>query len=145
MWSAAGWIASNLGLSVKSQIQICTPIKTDVDLNSNTMGRVMKAGEIIGMSGKSIIETEEGITIEAESIGKIYAPGEEDTNEWAILGDPNIYVENKKIDNRTMICSQIVSRIVDVLNGPAGYVTTDKFNAPRYYVKPMNEYVTAIK
>ena len=45
------------------------------------------------MNGTAILETEEGITIEAESIGKIYAPGEEDTNKWAILGDPNIYVE----------------------------------------------------
>ncbi len=141
MWNAAGWIASNLGLTVLSQKQLCTPVKTDIELDSKTMGRIMSVGEIIGMSGKSIIETEEGITIEAESIGKIYAPGEEDTNEWAILGEPDIYIENKRIDNRTMICSQIVSRIVDAINGPAGYITTDKFNAPRYYVKPMNEYI----
>lgn len=141
MWNCNGWICSKLGLTVKNQIQKRTPIYAEQDLESKTLNRVMKKGEIIGMTAKAITHTFEGITLETESIGKVYGPGEADTNNWAILGEPDIYVKNAHIKNTEMICSLMVSRIVDVINGAAGFVTTDSFAPARYILKPLNEYI----
>lgn len=140
MWNANGWLCSKLGLTVKSQIQRCEPIFYDGDLNSKTLNRVIPKGEVCGMRSVAITETEEGITLETESIGKVYAEGEADTNNWVIYGEPDIYVSNSNIKNTEMICALMVSRIVDVVNGPAGFVTSDKMGPAKYYVKPMNEY-----
>lgn len=41
-----------------------------------------------------------------------------------------------------MTCAAVVNRIPDVINAPAGYVTTSKMPALSYSVKPLNEYVT---
>lgn len=142
MWNCNGWICSKLGLTVEKQIQERTPIFAEQDLESKTLNRVLKKGEIIGMTAKAITHTVEGITLETESIGKVYSPGEADTNNWAIIGDPDIYVKNAHIKNTEMICSLMVSRIIDVINGPAGFVTTDNFNPARYVLKPLNEYIT---
>lgn len=141
MWNANGWLCSKLGLTVKRQVQICTPLFYDGDLESKTLKRVLKKGEVIGMSSKAITETEEGITLETESIGKVYSEGEVDTNDWTLYGEPDIYVSNKNIKNTEMICSLMVSRIVDAINGPAGFVTSDNFNPARYISKPINEYI----
>lgn len=140
MWNANGWLCSKLNLTVKRQIQKCEPIFYDGDLNSKTLGRVIPKGQVSGMKSVAITETEEGITLETESIGKVYAPGEEDTNDWVIYGEPDIYVSNSHIQNKEMICSLMVSRIVNVVNGPAGFVTSDKMSPAKYYIKPLNEY-----
>lgn len=141
MWNTNGWLCARLGLTVKSQIQVCTPLFSDEPLQSKTLGRVIPPGQVIGMSAAARTETEEGIIIETESIGKVYKAGEEDTNEWVIYGEPDIYVSNKNIKNTEMICADMVSRIVDAVNGPAGFVTTDNFAPPRYLAKPLNEYI----
>ncbi|MGX9755155.1 NAD(P)H-dependent amine dehydrogenase family protein [Clostridioides difficile] len=141
MWNANGWLCSKLGLTVKRQVQVCTPLFYDGDLESKTLKRVVKKGEVIGMSAKAITETEEGIKIETESIGKIYAQGEVDTNDWTIYGEPDIYVSNKHIKNTEMICSLMVSRIIDAINAPAGFVTSDNFNPAKFVLKSINEYI----
>lgn len=41
------------------------------------------------MNATVTTETVEGITIEAECIGKVYGPDEFDQNEWFIIGKPN--------------------------------------------------------
>lgn len=144
MWNANGWLCAKLGLTIRTHRQVNTPIFAPEDRYSSTMGRVLRAGETIGMSAKAIAETEEGIRLETESIGKVYAPGEQDTNDWVIHGDPDISVSNRDIQNEGMICALIVSRIVDVLNGPYGFVTSNHFPPATYLLKPMHAYVTAI-
>lgn len=50
------------------------------------------AGHATGMSAVVTTVTEEGIVIEGEYIGKVYAAGEVDQNVWAIYGEPNTEV-----------------------------------------------------
>ena len=40
-----------------------------------------------------------------------------------------------------LTCATIVNRIPDVINGEAGYVSTDKLAELKYRTKPLNEYV----
>jgi hypothetical protein len=144
MWNTNSWLCAKLGLHILHQRQINTPIFLDHDIYSSTMGRILKAGETIGMSAKAITETKEGIRLETESIGKVYEEGEEDLNDWTICGNPDIKVANQDIDNEGMICALIVSRIVDVLNGPTGFVTSNHFPPATFLLCPLNEYITAV-
>ena len=88
-----------------------------------------------------LIETEEGITIESECIGKVYSPEEYDKNEWTVYGEPDTTIVVARPATVELTCASIVNRIPDVINSIPGYVTTDKFGELNYRTKPLNEYV----
>ena len=141
MWNVNGWLCEKLGLTVKSQTQKCVPQTYKEDLYSSTLGMTVKAGDATGMSAVVTTETEEGITIESECIGKVYAPDEFDKNEWSIIGEPDTTIVVNKPATVELTCASIVNRIPDVINSKAGYVPTCEFGELNFKVKPLNEYV----
>ena len=141
MWNVNGWLCSKLGLTVERQTQKTVPQTYKEDIYSSTLGMTVKAGDATGMSAVVTTETEEGITIESECIGKVYAPDEYDKNEWTIYGEPETTIVVAKPATVELTCASIVNRIPDVINSKAGYVTTDKFGELNYRTKPLNEYV----
>ena len=141
MWNVNGWLCEKLGLTVKSQTQKCVPQTYKEDLYSSTLGMTVKAGDATGMSAVVTTETEEGITIESECIGKVYAPDEFDKNEWSIIGEPDTTIVVNKPATVELTCASVVNRIPDVINSKAGYVPTCKFGELNFKVKPLNEYV----
>ena len=86
-------------------------------------------------------ETEEGITIESECIGKVYAPDEFDKNEWSIIGEPDTTIIVNKPATVELTCASVVNRIPDVINSKAGYVPTCEFGELNFRIKPLNEYI----
>ena len=130
-----------LGLTVKSQRQKCVPQTYKEDLYSSTLGMTVKAGDATGMSAVVTTETEEGITIESECIGKVYAPDEYDKNEWTIYGEPETTIVVAKPATVELTCASIVNRIPDVINSKPGYVPTCEFGELNIKIKPLNEYV----
>lgn len=141
MWNVNGWLCEKLGLTVKSQTQKCVPQTYKEDLYSSTLGMTVKAGDATGMSAVVTTETEEGITIESECIGKVYAPDEFDKNEWSIIGEPDTTIVVNKPATVELTCASVVNRIPDVINSQAGYVPTCEFGELNFKVKPLNEYV----
>lgn len=141
MWNVNGWLCSKLGLHVKSQTQKCVPQTHNTDIFSSTLNMTVKAGDATGMSAVVTTETEEGITIESECIGKVYAPDEYDKNVWTVEGEPNTTITVEKPATVELTCATVVNRIPDVINSKPGYVTTEKFGELNYKVKPLNEYV----
>ena len=141
MWNVNGWLCEKLGLTVKSQTQKCVPQTYKEDLYSSTLGMTVKAGDATGMSAVVTTETEEGITIESECIGKVYAPDEFDKNEWTIYGEPETTIVVSRPATVELTCASIVNRIPDVINSKPGYVPTCEFGELNYRVKPLNEYV----
>ena len=141
MWNVNGWLCEKLGLTVKSQTQKCVPQTYKEDLYSSTLGMTVKAGDATGMSAVVTTETEEGITIESECIGKVYAPDEFDKNEWSIIGELDTTIVVNKPATVELTCASVVNRIPDVINSKAGYVPTCKFGELNFKVKPLNEYV----
>ena len=132
MWNVNGWLASKFGLTITSQSQKCVPLFNDVDLSSDTLQMVIPAGCATGMSAVVTSQTEEGIVIETQCIGKVYAPDEFDKNEWTIYGEPDTTVVINRPQTVELTCATIVNRIPDLLKAPDGYVTTEKFEIAKY-------------
>ena len=132
MWNVNGWLASKFNLHITSQTQKCVPLFHDTDLNSSTLNIVIPAGCATGMSAVVTSETKEGIVIETQCIGKVYAPDECDKNEWTIFGEPDTTVTISRPQTVELTCATVVNRIPDLINAPSGYVTTEKFGIAKY-------------
>lgn len=141
MWNTNGWLCEKLGLTIKSQTQVTVPTTNKEDIYSSTLGMTVKAGDATGMSAVVTTETEEGITIESECIGKVYSKEDYDKNEWTVYGEPNTTITVARPSTVELTCATIVNRIPDVINAQAGYVTTEKLGDLEYRIKPLNEYV----
>ena len=141
MWNVNGWLCSKLGLTPISQTQKCVPQTHNTDIFSSTLNMTVKAGDSTGMSAVVTTETKEGIIIESECIGKVYAPDEYDKNIWTVEGEPETTITVERPATVELTCATIVNRIPDVINSKPGYITTEKFGELNYRVKPLNEYV----
>lgn len=132
MWSVNGWLCSYLGLNVTRQTQKCVPQTYKKDLNSSTLGMKIKKGNATGMSAVVTTETKEGIIIESECIGKVYGPDEFDQNEWTVEGEPTTTIVVSRPQTVEMTCATVVNRLIDVINAPAGYITTEKMGDVKF-------------
>ena len=141
MWNTNGWLCEKLGLTIKSQTQVTVPTTNKEDIYSSTLGMTVKAGDATGMSAVVTTETEEGITIESECIGKVYSKEDYDKNEWTVYGEPDTTIVVAKPATVELTCASIVNRIPDVINSKPGYVPTCEFGELTFKVKPLNEYV----
>ncbi len=141
MWNVNGWLCSKLGLTPISQTQKCVPQTYKDDIFSSTLNMTVKAGDATGMSAVVTTETKEGITIESECIGKVYAPEEFDKNVWTVEGEPTTTITVEKPATVELTCGTVVNRIPDVINAAPGYVTVEKMGDLQYKIKPLNEYV----
>lgn len=141
MWNVNGWLARKLGLTVTSQSQKCVPTTYKEDIESSTLNMTVKQGNATGMSAIVTTETEEGITIESECIGKVYGPDEFDKNEWTIIGEPETTIVVNRPSTVELTCATIVNRIPDVINAKAGFVPTCDMDELKYRTKPLDTYV----
>ena len=132
MWNVNGWLCDKLGLHVVSQTQKCVPQTYKEDIESSTLGMTVKAGMATGMSAVVTTETEEGIIIESECIGKVYGPDEFDSNRWTVYGEPNTDLVIDKPGTVELTCATIVNRIPDVLRAEAGFVPTSRMGELKY-------------
>lgn len=135
MWSVNGWLCSKLGLTVISQTQKCVPQTYKEDIYSSTLDMTIKAGDATGMSAVVTTKTKEGITIESECIGKVYAPDEFDKNVWTVEGEPTTTITVEKPATVELTCATVVNRIPDVINAEPGYITTEKLGDLQFKLK----------
>ncbi len=126
MWNVNGWLCSKLGLTIISQTQKCVPQTYKDDIYSSTLDMTIKAGDATGMSAVVTTKTKEGITIESECIGKVYAPDEFDKNVWTVEGEPTTTITVEKPATVELTCATVVNRIPDVIKSEPGYITTEK-------------------
>lgn len=141
MWNQNSWLCDRMGLTITNQTQRCVPHTHDKDLVSSTLGMTVKAGDVTGLSAVVITETAEGVTLETECIGKVYAEGEFDKNEWSLVGEPDTSIVVNRPATVELTCSNLVGRIPALIAAPAGYVTTDKLPNNVYMTKSMEQYV----
>lgn len=132
MWNVNGWLCDKLGLHVVRQTQKCVPQTYPSDIESSTLGMTVKSGMATGMSAVVTTETEEGITLETECIGKVYGPDEFDSNRWTVYGEPNTDLVIDKPQTVELTCATIVNRIPDVLAAEAGFIPTSRMGDLKY-------------
>lgn len=115
MWNTNGWLCAKLGLNVKEQAQKCVPQTHNGDIESSTLGMVIEAGRATGMSAVVTTTTEEGIIIESECIGKVYAKEDSDKNEWTIIGEPSTTITINMPATVELTCATIVNRLPELI------------------------------
>ena len=141
MWNVNGWLAQKLGLTVTRQSQVTVPTTYHEDLLSTTLNSTIKAGDATGMSAIVTTETEEGILIESECIGKVYSKEDYDKNEWTIYGEPDTTITVARPATVELTCATIVNRLPDVINSKPGFVLTCDMDELKYRVKPLDTYL----
>lgn len=141
MWNSNGWLCSQLGLTIKEQIQKCVPQTHDKELRSETLQMTIPAGHATGMSAVVTTVTEEGIVIEGNCIGKVYAEDEFDQNVWTIYGEPDTEVIINRPATVELTCATIVNRIPDLIAAEPGFITSEKMAANKFRAKDLSFYV----
>ncbi|MBQ9318429.1 MAG: dihydrodipicolinate reductase [Bacilli bacterium] len=126
MWNVNGWLCDKLRLTITSQTQKCVPTTYDEDINSSTLNMTIKEGRATGMSAIVTTKTKEGITIETECIGKVYAKNDCDKNEWTVYGEPNTTLVITNPNTVELTCATIINRIPDVIKAEPGFIPTSK-------------------
>ncbi len=135
MWNAVGWIADKMHLTPKRLTQKCVPMVSEGDIHSDTLNMDIKSGMATGMSAIATLETEEGIIIEAECIGKVYGPNDFDKNVWTIYGEAETTVTIDRPNTVELTCADIVNRIPDVIDAKPGFISTSKLTESTYKLK----------
>ena len=141
MWNTNGWLCDKLGLTVKSQTQVTVPTTHTEDIYSSTLGTTVKKGDATGMSAVVTTETEEGITIESECIGKVYSKEDYDKNEWTVYGEPETTITVARPATVELTCASVVNRIPDVINSKPGFIPTSQLGELNYKIKDLNLYI----
>lgn len=141
MWNANEWLCSQFGWSIKSMEQKLIPTTHDKDLYSETLGKTIPAGHATGMSAVVTTVTNQGPIVVSECIGKVYAEGEVDRNDWAIKGEPDTVVKIACPATVELTCATLVNRIPQLIKAPTGFYTTEKMPPAQYRTYPLHFYV----
>lgn len=141
MWNVNGWLASRLGLTITKQTQKCVPEIAKSNLNSTTLKMKIAKGKCSGMSAVVTSTTKEGIVIESQCVGKVYEKNEFDCNDWTIIGEPSTQVTINRPNTVELTCATMVNRLPELINAPAGYVTTNNFETNYYKAKNLENYL----
>lgn len=134
-------LAHKLHLTITDIKQEHVPCVLNHDIYSSTMGKTIEAGKVIGMSAVVTAKTLQGITIEEETIGKVYGKDDGDMCDWQIEGEPNIEYHVVKPNTVAHTCATIVNRIPTLINAPAGYIPCDQLDTLSYLPYPMEFYI----
>lgn len=116
-------VAKKLGLTATATVQTIEPVVRDVPVFSETYGRDIPPGAVIGMRDTVTIRTAEGIDVTAVFEVIARPPGAEDSTRVHLEGDPVVDLEQRSTNPPDTVDATVINRIPDVLSAPAGLVS----------------------
>ncbi|WNG32234.1 dihydrodipicolinate reductase [Archangium violaceum] len=135
VWNSNEWLCARLGWRVRSMRQQLLPTTHTAPLRSASLNREIAAGHATGMKAVVVTETHEGPVIETHCVGKLYAPGEVDLNEWTLQGEPSTTVTVRNPATPALTCATVLNRLPQLLAAPPGFVTTDRLDMASYVTR----------
>jgi len=137
-------LAAEVELTPARVLPRVEPVLARTDRLSRALGRVIRAGCVVGVVDGVTLETREGPVLSFEMAGRIYEEGDADMNEWIVRGDPpELHLRNDRVPTRLITCTSVVNRIPDVINAEPGFVTLDRLPRLRYRHFPLHHYLAA--
>jgi secondary-alkyl amine dehydrogenase [NAD(P)+] len=136
-----GALVEDLGLTVQAQESTTRPEIAQQPVSSKSLGITVETGRVIGFTDVDTVRSHEGITLTFEMTGRLYLEGEADSNDWTVIGEPELRLTNPAVPTMMSTCCQLVNRIPDVINAPPGFITIEKLPRPRYRTFPLGMYV----
>jgi 4-hydroxy-tetrahydrodipicolinate reductase len=138
-------VAAN-GLTAESVEATTRPVIAPRDTRCDSLGITVPRGRVIGFTDVDSIVTVQGVTLTMEATGALYQPGEADTTEWEVRGEPEVLqLSTPAVPTRITTCTQMVNRIPDVIAAPPGFVTVDQLPPLRYRAFPLPLYLPDVK
>nr|AHI58872.1 FidO2 [Fischerella muscicola UTEX 1829]APZ79552.1 FimJ [Fischerella muscicola UTEX 1829] len=133
-WYMNEWLCAHLGLAIRTQKQEFWPITNIKTIHSTSLKTDISVGSVTGMKAVVTTETEKGVIIENQVLGKIYTPDEIDTYECTLVGEPTTTLTIHRPATAQMTCASLVNRLQHLIDAPPGFVTTDKMQPPNYWM-----------
>lgn len=124
-------LAAISGLTVTEARRTTQPVFAETEMYCRALDLEIGPGQVIGFADTDVLHTVEGPVLKLGLSGRLFARGEEDVNDWQVLGDPELHLVNPAVDTRGTTCTQLVNRIPDVLAAPPGLVTIAELPPPR--------------
>lgn len=135
VWNSSEWLCDRLGLVIDMIDQKLVPTTHTETIHSETLGKDIPSGYATGMTAVVTVKTKEGVEMEVKCVGKVYAPGEEDCNDWKILGEPDTSIIIHRPATVELTCATIVNRLPELIEAPSGFVPTSKMPSARYRIR----------
>lgn len=135
-------LVADAGLTPAEVETSVVAVLASADTPSRSLGRVIPAGCMLGVTDTATITTHEGPSFTFEQTGCVHGPGQSDLNEWVIRGEPaELRLRNDDVPTRLATCTQVINRIPDVINAPPGFATVADLPRLRYRHLALDSYL----
>lgn len=129
-------LSSMCRLTVTAAERTTQPIFAEGSMYCRALELEVAPGEVIGFADTDVLRTAEGPVLKLGLSGRLFRKGENDVNDWRVLGDPALRLVNPEVDTQSTTCTQLVNRIPDVIDAAPGLVTIAELPPPRLRFGP---------
>ena len=127
-------LVADLNLNVTSRNVQYEPLFGTVDIESQSLGKTIKAGRTCGVLEIYEVETEQGINFRVEFIEKLCQESEHEKIAWDIKGIPDLNITMENFPGEEITCATTVNRIPDVINANPGFIHAGDLSRISYRV-----------
>lgn len=125
-------LVEKMGLTPTKRTVRHDPIFDTVDIASESLGRIIKAGRTCGVTEIYEIETSEKVHFKVQFVEKLNRPDETQKITWDIKGEPDLSFKADQFPGAEVTCATLVNRIPDVISAPAGFLSSGNLPVATY-------------